>query len=138
MIGASAALAISGIPCNGPIVAAHIGYVDGQYVLNPTATQLKSSRMDLVVAGTENAVLMVESEAKQLSEDVMLGGVVYGHEQMQAAINAIHDLVREAGKPDWDWQPEARTEALIADRKSVVSGKSVSVRVDPGGRRTIK
>src|SRR3546814_15647869 len=79
MIGASAALAISGIPFNGPIGAARVGYVDGQYVLNPTATQLKSSKMDLIVAGTENAVLMVESEAKQLSEDIMLGGVVYGH-----------------------------------------------------------
>src|SRR5690606_41687447 len=101
-------------PFNGPIGAARVGYVDGQYVLNPTATQLKSSQMDLVVAGTENAVLMVESEAKQLSEDVMLGGVVYGHEQMQAAINAIHDLVRDAGKPDWDWQPEAKNDALIA------------------------
>ncbi|WP_442592901.1 polyribonucleotide nucleotidyltransferase [Parapusillimonas sp. JC17] len=114
MIGASAALAISGIPFNGPIGAARVGYVDGQYVLNPTSTQLKqSSAMDLVVAGTETAVLMVESEAKELSEDIMLGGVVYGHEQMQAVINAIHDLVAEAGKPEWDWQPAAKNEALV-------------------------
>ncbi len=114
MIGASAALAISGIPFNGPIGAARVGYIDGQYAINPTASQLKSSKLDLVVAGTENAVLMVESEAQQLSEEIMLGGVVYGHEQMQAVINAIHELVKDAGKPDWDWQPPAKDEALIA------------------------
>ncbi len=114
MIGASAALAISGIPFNGPIGAARVGYIDGQYALNPTASQLKSSKLDLVVAGTENAVLMVESEADQLSEEIMLGGVVYGHEQMQAVINAIHELVKDAGKPDWDWQAPAKDEALIA------------------------
>ncbi|HRL26928.1 polyribonucleotide nucleotidyltransferase [Alcaligenes sp. SDU_A2] len=112
MLGASAALAISGIPFNGPVGAARVGYVDGQYVLNPSATQLQSSDLDLVVAGTEEAVLMVESEAKQLPEDVMLGGVVYAHEQMQAAINAIHELVEEAGKPEWDWQPAPVNEAL--------------------------
>ncbi|MCP1679991.1 polyribonucleotide nucleotidyltransferase [Kerstersia gyiorum] len=114
MIGASAALAISGIPFNGPIGAARVGYIDGNYVLNPTASQLKTSALDLVVAGTENAVLMVESEAQQLSEEVMLGGVVYGHEQMQAVINAIHELVEDAGKPEWDWQAAPRNEALIA------------------------
>ena len=114
MIGASAALAISGIPFNGPIGAARVGYIDGQYVVNPTASELKTSMLDLVVAGTETAVLMVESEAKQLPEDVMLGAVVYGHEQMQTVINAIHDLVREAGKPDWDWKPAPKNEALIA------------------------
>jgi polyribonucleotide nucleotidyltransferase len=91
-----------------------VGYVDGQYVLNPSATQLKSSALDLVVAGTEQAVLMVESEAKQLSEEVMLGGVVFAHEQMQAAINCIHELVEEAGKPEWDWQPAAVNESLLA------------------------
>lgn len=96
MIGSSAALAISGIPFNGPIGAARVGWIDNQYVLNPTATQLKSSKLDLVVAGTDAAVLMVESEADQLSEEVMLGAVVYGHEQMQTVINAINDLVREA------------------------------------------
>ncbi|MFY9139061.1 polyribonucleotide nucleotidyltransferase [Zwartia sp.] len=114
MIGASAALAISGIPFNGPIGAARVGYIDGQYLVNPTASQLKTSQMDLIVAGTEAAVLMVESEAQQLSEEIMLGGVVFGHNAMQAVIGAINDLVREAGKPDWDWQPAAKNEALIA------------------------
>ena len=118
MIGASAALAVSGIPFNGPIGAARVGYVGGHYILNPTATQLKSSQMDLIVAGTEDAVLMVESEAQQLSEEVMLGGVVFGHEQMQAAINAIHDLVADAGKPEWDWQAPAKNEALITAVKA--------------------
>ena len=113
LIGASAALAISGIPFNGPVGAARVGYVDGQYVLNPSASQVRGeSQLDLVVAGTEAAVLMVESEAKQLSEDVMLGAVVFGHEQMQACINAIHELVAEAGKPEWDWQPAPRNEVL--------------------------
>lgn len=114
MIGSSAALAVSGIPFNGPIGAARVGYINEQYVLNPTVSQLKDSAMDLVVAGTEAAVLMVESEATQLSEEVMLGGIVFGHEQMQAVINAIHDLVAEAGKPEWDWQAAPKNEALIA------------------------
>ncbi|MFT3665320.1 polyribonucleotide nucleotidyltransferase [Piscinibacter sp.] len=114
MIGASAALAISGIPFNGPIGAARVGYIDGQYVLNPGKTQLLDSKMDLVVAGTEAAVLMVESEAQQLSEEVMLGGVVFGHEQGNIAINAIHELVRDAGKPAWDWKAPAKDEAFIA------------------------
>ena len=114
MIGASAALAISGIPFNGPIGAARVGYIDGQYVLNPTRTQLLDSQLDLVVAGTQSAVLMVESEAQQLSEEVMLGAVVFGHDQMQAAINAINALVEVAGKPEWNWQAPAKDEALIA------------------------
>ncbi len=114
MIGASAALAISGVPFMGPIGAARVAYIDGQYVLSPTATQLKESQLDLVVAGTESAVLMVESEAQELSEDVMLGAVVFGHEQMQAAINAINELVEEGGKPEWDWQAPAKDEALVA------------------------
>ncbi|MEW9897917.1 polyribonucleotide nucleotidyltransferase [Chitinivorax sp. PXF-14] len=114
MLGASAALAVSGIPFEGPIGAARVAYVDGQYVLNPTATQLKSTQLDLVVAGTAQAVLMVESEAKELAEDVMLGAVVFGHEQMQAAINAINELADEGGKDLWDWQPPAKDEALIA------------------------
>lgn len=114
LIGASAALAVSGIPFNGPVGAARVGYKDGQYLLNPTRSQIAASDLDLVVAGTERAVLMVESEANQLSEDVMLGAVVYGHEQMQIAINAIHELVREGGKPEWDWAPAAKNEALIA------------------------
>jgi len=114
LIGASAALAISGIPFNGPIGAARVGYVNGEYVLNPGKTQLLDSKMDLVVAGTEAAVLMVESEAQQLSEEVMLGGVVFGHQQGNIAINAIHELVRDAGKPAWDWKPPAKDEAFIA------------------------
>ncbi len=114
MIGASAALAISGIPFNGPIGAVRVGWVDGQYVLNPTATQLDSSKLDLVVAGTDSAVMMVESEANQLSEEVMLGAVVFGHEQMQVVIKAIDELVEVAGKPEWDWQPPARNDGLIA------------------------
>lgn len=114
MIGASAALAISGIPFNGPIGAARVGYLNGEYVLNPTKSQLEESQMDLVVAGTQAAVLMVESEAQQLSEEVMLGGVVFGHEQGNVAIAAINDLVREAGKPAWDWQAPAKDEAFIA------------------------
>ena len=115
MIGASAALALSGAPFQGPIGAARVGYIDGAYVLNPTATQLRSSQLNLVVAGTRDAVLMVESEASQLSEEVMLGSVLFGHEQMQAAINAINELVAEAGKPRWDWQAEDDGSALRAD-----------------------
>src|SRR3954454_2920302 len=95
MIGASAAVSLSGVPFNGPIGAARVGYVDGQYVLNPTKSQLEQSQLNLVVAGTEAAVLMVESEAEQLTEEVMLGGVVFGHEQGNIAIEAIHELVRD-------------------------------------------
>ncbi|QKT02561.1 polyribonucleotide nucleotidyltransferase [Ectothiorhodospiraceae bacterium 2226] len=112
MIGASAALALSGAPFNGPIGGARVGYKDGDYLLNPTLSQLKDSQLDLVVAGTERAVLMVESEAKELPEDVMLGAVMYGHEQIQAVIGMIQELVREAAKPGWDWQPPAQDEAL--------------------------
>ncbi|QDF97460.1 polyribonucleotide nucleotidyltransferase [Azoarcus sp. DD4] len=114
MIGASAALAISGIPFDGPIGAARVGYADGQYLLNPTTEQVKTSQLNLVVAGTAAAVLMVESEADELSEQVMLGAVVFGHEQMQTAIRAINELVEVAGKPEWNWQPPAPNEALIA------------------------
>jgi polyribonucleotide nucleotidyltransferase len=114
MLAVSAALTLSGIPFNGPIGAVRVGMVNGQYVLNPTASQLKESALNLVVAGTEQGVLMVESEAQELSEDAMLGGVVFGHEQMQAAVQAIHELAEVAGKPAWDWQPPAKDEALIA------------------------
>ncbi|KIF82304.1 polyribonucleotide nucleotidyltransferase [Noviherbaspirillum autotrophicum] len=114
MIGASAAICVAGIPFSGPLGAARVGYVDGQYVLNPTASQLAKSQMDLVVAGTEQAVLMVESEANQLSEEVMLGAVVYGHEQMKVVIDAIHELVRDGGKPEVVWNPPAKNEVLIA------------------------
>jgi polyribonucleotide nucleotidyltransferase len=114
MIAASAALSLSGIPFKGPVGACRVGYLDGQYIINPSATQLKSSRLNLVVAGTERAVLMVESEADQLPEDVMLGAVMHGHQQMQAAINTIHELVRDAGKPVWEWQAPSQNEALTA------------------------
>jgi polyribonucleotide nucleotidyltransferase len=114
LIGASAALALSGIPFNGPVGAARVGYKDGKYLLNPTSKELSESALHLVVAGTEQAVLMVESEAKGLSEDVMLGSVVFGHEQMQVAIRAIRELVAEAGKPRWSW-------ALPADNADLAS-----------------
>ncbi|RPI12144.1 MAG: polyribonucleotide nucleotidyltransferase [Lysobacterales bacterium] len=123
MLGASAALALSGIPFKGPIGAARVGYKDGQYLLNPTATDTKASALDLVVAGTQDAVLMVESEAKMLPESVMLGAVVYGHEQMQVAISAIRELAATAGKPAWDWKapeiPAELTQAVagLADAK---------------------
>ena len=114
MIGASAALCIAGIPFNGPIGAARVGYIDGQYVLNPVVSQLAGSKMDLVVAGTETAVLMVESEAQELSEEIMLGAVVFGHDHMKAVIDAIHDLVRDGGKPEVQWSPAPKNEALIS------------------------
>ena len=123
MIGASAALCVAGIPFAGPIGAARVGYIDGRYVLNPTASQMSKSQMDLVVAGTEAAVLMVESEAQQLSEDVMLGAVVYGHEQMKVVIDAIHDLVRDGGKPEVEWSPAPKNEALIARVAHFAEGK---------------
>ncbi|HXH02991.1 MAG TPA: polyribonucleotide nucleotidyltransferase [Candidatus Competibacteraceae bacterium] len=112
MIGASAALTLSGLPFRGPIGAAKVGYKDGQYLLNPTRRELADSQLDLVVAGTENAVLMVESEAQELSEEVMLGAVVFGHRQMQVAIKAIKELAAEVGVTPWDWQPPAKDETL--------------------------
>jgi len=114
MIGASAALAISGIPFDGPIGAARVGYLEGNYVLNPTADQLKTSQMDLVVAGTVKAVQMVESEAQQLSEEVMLGAVMFGHQQMQVVIDAINEMADAVGKEVWDWTPPFKDEVLIA------------------------
>ncbi|MEK0429604.1 MAG: polyribonucleotide nucleotidyltransferase [Pseudomonadota bacterium] len=123
MIGASAALCVAGIPFNGPIGAARVGYINGQYVLNPNVSQMKGSAMDLVVAGTEAAVLMVESEALELPEDVMLGAVVYGHEQMRVVIDAIHDLVRDGGKPEVHWAAAAKNEALIARVTQLAEGK---------------
>jgi len=122
MIGASAALSLAGIPFNGPVGAARVAYIDGQYVLNPTQTQLKSSQLDLVVAGTETAVLMVESEADQLSEEVMLGAVVFGHDQSKAVIEAIHALVRDGGKPEVQWTAPAKNEALIARVSQLAEG----------------
>ncbi|MCA3237722.1 MAG: polyribonucleotide nucleotidyltransferase [Curvibacter sp.] len=123
MIATSAALSVSGIPFNGPIGAARVGYINGEYVLNPGQTKRKDSQMDLVVAGTEAAVLMVESEAQQLSEEIMLGAVVFGHQQGAIAINAIHELVREAGKPVWDWKAPAKDEALIARIDALAKAK---------------
>jgi polyribonucleotide nucleotidyltransferase len=109
MVGASAALALSGVPFNGPIGAARVGYRDGKYLLNPDAKDVKTSALNLVVAGTRDGVMMVESEANCLSEEVMLGSVVFGHEQMQVAINAINELVKECGKPRWEWSLNAVT-----------------------------
>ncbi|MES2182941.1 MAG: polyribonucleotide nucleotidyltransferase [Pseudomonadota bacterium] len=123
MIGVSAALAISGIPFAGPIGAARVGYINNAYVLNPGQTDRKSSQLELIVAGTEAAVLMVESEAQQLSEEIMLGAVVFGHEQGRTAINAIHELVRDAGKPVWDWQPPAKDEPFIAKVNGLAEAK---------------
>ena len=122
LIGPPAALPISGIPYSGPIGAARVRYHNGAYILNPTASQLKDSQLNLVVAGTQAAVLMVESEAKELSEETMLGAVVFGHEQMQAAIKAINELVEVAGKPEWDWQAPAKDEALIAKIAEIAEG----------------
>lgn len=112
MIGASAALAISGMPFNGPLGGARVGYVDGNYVLNPSKSVLDSSSLDLVVAGTESAVLMVESEASELPEEVMLGSVMFGHQQMQTAIKLVQELQAEAGKPAWDWTAPEKDETL--------------------------
>jgi polyribonucleotide nucleotidyltransferase len=113
MVGASAALSISGVPFNGPIGAARVGFVGGQYVLNPTASQLKESKLDLVVAGTESAVLMVESEADQLTEEQMLGAVVFGHEGGRAAITAIKELTAKVGVSRWDWSAEDNDNSLL-------------------------
>ncbi len=126
LIAVSAALSVSGIPFSGPIGAARVGYVNGEYVLNPGQTARKNSIMDLVVAGTESAVLMVESEAQQLSEEIMLGAVVFGHEQGNVAINAIHELVRDAGKPMWDWKAPAKDEPLIAKVGELAKDKLVA------------
>ncbi len=130
LLGASAALALSGVPFKGPIGAARVGYRDGKYLLNPTATDLAESQLHLVVAGTEHAVLMVESEAKGLSEDVMLGSVVFGHEQMQTAISAIKALVSEAGKARWNWQPSAESAELtqaVTQQAQAAIGQAYSI-----------
>ena len=126
MIGASAAIALSGVPFNGPIGAARVGYQNGAYLLNPSDKELQTSDLDLVVAGTEGAVLMVESQANELPEDVMLGAVMYGHEQMQVVINAIRELAAKAGKPAWDWQPAPADEALIAKVRELAHDKLVA------------
>lgn len=124
LIGTSAALAISGIPFNGPLGAARVGFINDQYVLNPSATELEESKLDLVVAGTENAVLMVESEAEVLSEDVMLGAVMYGHEQSQAIITAVKEFQAEAGKPAWDWTAPEKN-VTLADKIAAIAEEKV-------------
>lgn len=125
IIGASAALAISGIPFYGPIGAARVGYINGEYVLNPTKSELEETQLDLVVAATDSAVLMVESEAKQLSEDVMLGSVVYGHQQMQAVINMINELAAEVGKEPWNWVPP-ETDAVMVEKLTALAANDIN------------
>ncbi|MGQ4584129.1 polyribonucleotide nucleotidyltransferase [Lysobacter sp. F60174L2] len=123
LLGASAAVALTGAPFAGPIGAAKVGYKDGQYILNPSKTELEDSRLELVVAGTADAVLMVESEADVLSEDVMLGAVMFGHREMQVAINAINELVAEAGKPKWDWSTPAADENMVGALKAAIGDR---------------
>ncbi|WP_223670136.1 polyribonucleotide nucleotidyltransferase [Kangiella shandongensis] len=125
MIGASAALAISGIPFAGPIGAARVGYIDGEYALNPSTTDMANSKLDLMVAGTDKAVLMVESEADELPENVMLGAVMYGHQELQVAIQAIKELQAEAGKPAWDWTAPEKNTALYTAVKEKMHGAIV-------------
>jgi polyribonucleotide nucleotidyltransferase len=124
MIGTSAALSISGIPFNGPVGGARVGYTEEQgYLLNPTYSELEGSLLDMVVAGTKDAVLMVESEASELSEDTMLGGVLFAHQEMQTVISVIEELTAEAGKPRWDWQPEEENVALKDALKAAVGAE---------------
>ncbi|HEY7905369.1 MAG TPA: polyribonucleotide nucleotidyltransferase [Wenzhouxiangella sp.] len=120
LLGASAALALAGVPFQGPVGAARVGFIDGEYVLNPTQSQLKESRLDLVVAGTSKAVLMVESEADLLTEEQMLGAVTFGHDHMQQAIGAIAELAAEAGKPAWDWQPAPKPDGVAEQVEALV------------------
>jgi polyribonucleotide nucleotidyltransferase len=139
LLGASAALLIAGVPFNGPIGAARVGYKDGKYLLNPTRKELEQSQLDLVVAGTQPAVLMVESEAQVLSEDVMLGAVVFGHEQMQVAIKAIRELAADAGKPRWDWKaPAAEAELASAVASRAESTLSDAYRITEKTQRTTR
>ena len=125
LIGTSAAIALSGMPFNGPIGAARVAYIDGEYVLNPTAAQLKESKLDLVVAGTENAVLMVESEADLLSEDIMLGAVTFGHEASRAVVQAVRELTAEAGFEPWDWEAPA-TDEQLAEKVAVAGAQALT------------
>src|SRR2546430_1054751 len=127
LIGVSAALTLSGIPFKGPIGAARVGYVNGQYVLNPTATQLKESQLNLVVAGTEHAVLMVESEAHELPEGVMLGSGGFCPQEMKRAIQAIHELADEAAKPAWDWKPAEKDQTLVSRIKELAESELLEI-----------
>ena len=139
LLGASAALSLSGVPFSGPIGAARVGYKDGKYQLNPTNTELAASQLHLVVAGTAQAVLMVESEAAGLSEEVMLGSVVFGHEQMQVAINAINEIVKQAGKPRWDWKaspddPELVSAVALHAQAALAQAYTITVKLDRQAR----
>lgn len=139
IIGASAAMSLSGIPFFGPLGAARVGYIDGEYVLNPDKTVLETSQMDLVVAATETAVMMVESEAKELSEEIMLGAVVYGHEQMQAVIKMINEMVTEAGKDAWDWVAPAPDTALIEKVANIAAADvNAAFQIKAKGARSAK
>jgi polyribonucleotide nucleotidyltransferase len=139
LLGASAALALSGVPFNGPVGAARVGYKDGKYLLNPTNKELATSQLHLVVAGTAHAVLMVESEAAGLSEEVMLGSVVFGHEQMQVAINAINEIVKQAGKPRWEWKstpddPELVSAVALHAQAALAQAYTITVKLDRQAR----
>lgn len=139
VIGASAALALSGIPFYGPLGAARVGYINGEYVLNPDVSLLKDSALDLVVGATESAVMMVESEAKELSEEVMLGAVVFGHEQMQPVIKAINEMAAEAGKDAWDWTPPEPDTVLI-DKVAAIAADDINAafKIKSKGERSSK
>jgi polyribonucleotide nucleotidyltransferase len=139
IIGASAAMSLSGIPFFGPLGAARVGYINGEYVLNPTATQLTETALDLVVAATETAVMMVESEAKELSEEVMLGAVNYGHQQMQSVIAMINEMAAEAGKDAWDWVAPEPDTALIAKMEELAAADvNAAFQIKAKGERSAK
>jgi len=139
IIGASAAMSLSGIPFFGPLGAARVGYIDGEYILNPSKTELETTELDLVVAATETAVMMVESEAKELSEEVMLGAVVYGHEQMQTVIKMINELAAEAGKDAWDWvAPEPDVALIEKMNKLAAADINAAFQIKAKGARTAK
>ena len=139
IIGASAAMSLSGIPFFGPLGAARVGYINDEYVLNPTKAQLEETQLDLVVAATETAVMMVESEAKELSEEVMLGAVVYGHEQMQAVIKMINEVAAEAGKDAWDWvAPEPDTALIEKIAKLAAADVNAAFQIKAKGARSAK
>ncbi|MDX1915650.1 MAG: polyribonucleotide nucleotidyltransferase [Methylophilus sp.] len=139
IIGASAAMSLSGIPFYGPLGAARVGYINGEYVLNPTATQLTETKLDLVVAATETAVMMVESEAQELSEEVMLGAVVYGHEQMQSVIKLINEMTAEAGKDAWDWvAPEPDTALIEKVAALAADDVNAAFKIKAKGERSAK
>lgn len=139
IIGASAAMSLSGIPFYGPLGAARVGYIDGEYVLNPSKTQMETTELDLVVAATESAVMMVESEAKELSEEVMLGSVTYGHEQMQPVIQMINELSEEAGKDAWDWTAPEPNKDLIAKVAEIAEADvNAAFQIKAKGERSAK